>query len=98
MLAVVETYLRSFGAAKSNGDIRRVLTDVVQSFGFRSGYVIEYAGKLSRLQHCIDTDADRQNWWVEYFASDVRPTLADVAAALRDGSLVHLDATRFGPG
>jgi DNA-binding CsgD family transcriptional regulator len=98
MLAIVENYLQALGAARSDADVTRVLAEAAKSFGFRSAYMIEYAGKLSSAQHVIDTDAGRRGWWNDYLSSDLRPTPRDVAAALAGGPLLHLDASRFGAG
>src|SRR5690349_4449166 len=98
MLAIVERYLQSLGAARSQAEVTRVLGEAAESFGFRSAYLIEYRDRFSGVQTVLDTDPARRGWWSQYFASDLRPTPRDVAASLAGGILLRLDNTRFGPG
>jgi LuxR family quorum sensing-dependent transcriptional regulator len=76
----------------------RVLDQAAHKFGFRSAYLIEYAGRLSTAQHVLDTNAARRVWWTEYFASDLRPSPREVAKSLEGGTVFRYDASRFGPG
>jgi DNA-binding CsgD family transcriptional regulator len=98
MLAIVEGFLQTLGAARSDADVVRVLEQVAGKFGFRSAYLIEYAGRLSSVQHVLDTDADRRGWWGEYFASDLRPSPREVAKSLEGGTVFRYDASRFDSG
>jgi DNA-binding CsgD family transcriptional regulator len=98
MLAIVEGFLQTLGAARSDADVVRVLEQVAGKFGFRSAYLIEYAGRLSSVQHVLDTDPARRGWWSEYFASDLRPSPREVARSLEGGTVYRYDASRFGPG
>lgn len=98
MLAIVESYLQALSAARSDADVVRVLDQAARKFGFRSAYLIEYAGRLSSAQHVLDTNAARRNWWTEYFASDLRPSPREVAKSLEGGGVYRFDASRFGPG
>ena len=98
MLAIVEGFLQTLGAARSDADVVRLLDQVATKFGFRSAYLIEYAGRLSGAQHVLDTNPDRRSWWTEYFAGDLRPSPREVAKSLEGGSVFHYDASRFGPG
>jgi DNA-binding CsgD family transcriptional regulator len=98
MLDIVENYLRAMSAAKSDADVTRVLADVARDMGFRSAYLIEYAGKLSATQHVLDTDAARRGWWSDYFAGDLRPSPREVASSLAGESVHRYDANRFGHG
>src|SRR3569833_334961 len=98
MLEIVETYLQALSAAKSEADVSRVLRDAAADFGFRSAYLIEYAGKLSAVQRVLDTDPDRKDWWNGYFASDLRPSPREVAASLNANAIHRYDNSRFGPG
>lgn len=98
MLAIVESYLQALSAARSDADVVRVLDQAARKFGFRSAYLIEYAGRLSSAQHVLDTNAARRTWWTEYFASDLRPSPREVAKSLEGGGVYRFDASRFGPG
>ena len=98
MLAIVESYLRAMSAARSDAEVTRVLADVAHDLGFRSAYIIEYAGKLSVTQHVLDTDPARRNWWSDYFANDLRPSPREVASSLAADTVHRFDASRFGPG
>ena len=98
MLEIVETYLQALSAAKSEADVSRVLRDAAADFGFRSAYLIEYAGKLSAVQRVLDTDPERKDWWNGYFASDLRPSPREVAASLNDNAIHRYNNSRFGPG
>jgi LuxR family quorum sensing-dependent transcriptional regulator len=98
MLEIVETYLQALSAAKSDAEVSRVLRNAATNFGFRSAYLIEYAGKLSAIQRVLDTDPERKDWWNGYFASDLRPSPREVAATLHDNTIHRYDNTRFGPG
>ena len=98
MLAIIEGFLQTLGAARSGADVVRVLEQVAGKFGFRSAYMIEYAGRLSSMQHVLDTDPDRRSWWSEYFASDLRPSPLEVVKSLEGGTVFRYDASRFGPG
>ena len=95
MLAIVESYLRALSSARSETELARVLAEAAKSFGFRSAYIVEYAGKLSEVQRVIDTDAKRKSWWNEYFASDLRPTPRDVEAMLASATLLRLSSARL---
>ena len=79
MLAAVESSLQALSSARSDKDIVRVIGDAAARFGFRSAYLIEYAGKLSLMQRVLDTDPARRDWWASYFAGDLRPRPRDVA-------------------
>src|SRR5437016_5413548 len=98
MLATIEGFLQALSAARSDADVVRVLDQAAHKFGFRSAYLIEYAGRLSTVQHVLDTNAARRVWWTEYFASDLRPSPREVAKSLEGGSVFRYDASRFGPG
>ena len=98
MLAIVEGFLQALGAARSDADVVRVLDQAARKFGFRSAYLIEYAGRLSSAQHVLDTNAARRTWWTEYFASDLRPSPREVAKSLEGGTVFRYDASRFGQG
>jgi DNA-binding CsgD family transcriptional regulator len=99
MLAIIENSLRALRAAQSDAEVAKVLAEAAHAFGFRSAYLIEYAGRLSTVQRVLDTDPVRSGWWTEYFASDLRPSPRDLAASLDSGAAVlRFDASRFGPG
>lgn len=98
MLAALESSLQALSSARSDKDIARVLADAAAEFGFRSAYLIEYAGKLSAMQRVLDTDPERRSWWESYFASDLRPRPREVAASLEGREIQRYDASRFGPG
>jgi LuxR family quorum sensing-dependent transcriptional regulator len=98
MLAIVENYLQALGATRSEAEVTRVLRDAATGFGFRSAYLIEYAGKLSAVQHVLDTDQNRRTWWTQYFASDLRPSPREFGASLLDNAIHRYDDSRFGPG
>lgn len=98
MLAIVESYLQQLAAARTDTDVTKILGAAAKGFGFRSAYLIEYAGKLSAAQRVIDTEPARRTWWSEYFASDLRPTPRDVAEVLSGGPLLRMNASRFGAG
>jgi LuxR family transcriptional regulator, quorum-sensing system regulator BjaR1 len=98
MLAIVEKHLQALNSARSDADIVRVLSDTAKAFGFRSAYLVEYGNQNALPQLVYDSDAKRRGWWRDYFASDLRPTPRDVATTLAGGPLLHLDASRFGPG
>ena len=98
MLAIVEGSLQALSAARTDTDVIRVLGEAALRFGFRSAYLIEYAGKLSAMQHVLDTDAARRGWWRNFFASDLRPSPDDVRRTLEGHPIRRLDASRFGPG
>jgi DNA-binding CsgD family transcriptional regulator len=98
MLAIVEGYLQALSLARTDAECIRILGDAARDFGFRSAYLIEYAGKLSAVQHVLDTDRSRAAWWGGYFASDLRPTPREVAMSLAGDAVRHYDASRFGPG
>ena len=95
MLAVLEPLLRRLGGAKTGEDVRQVLKEAASAFGFKSAYLIEYAGALATVKRVIDSDIARQSWWGTYFSSDLRPITADVSRALSDGSVLHLTAQRL---
>jgi len=97
MLAIVEGSLQALSAARTDTDVIRVLGDTALRFGFRSAYLIEYAGKLAAMQHVLDTDAARRGWWRNFFASDLRPSLDDVRRSLEGHPIHRLEAGRFGP-
>ena len=59
MLDIVEAHLRSMNAARSDADVTRVLADVARDLGFRSAYLIEYAGKLSATPSTCSTPTRR---------------------------------------
>ena len=98
MLAIVEGFLQALGAARTDADVVRVLDQAAHKFGFRSAYIIEYAGRLSSAQHVLDTNTARRAWWTEYFASDLRPSPREVAKSLEGSTVFRYDASRFGPG
>lgn len=98
MLAIVEGSLQALSAARTDTDVTRVLGDAGSRLGFRSAYLIEYAGKLSAMQHVLDTDAARRGWWRNFFASDLRPSAEDVRHTLEGQPIRRLDASRFRPG
>jgi LuxR family quorum sensing-dependent transcriptional regulator len=98
MLATVERTLHALRDARSDADITQVLAEVVQRFGYRSGYLIEYANEVHALERVIDTDATRLAWWPHYFASDLRPAAHQVLKMLQTDRVLYLDGTRFGPG
>jgi DNA-binding CsgD family transcriptional regulator len=98
MLAIVENYLGALGAARSDAELTRILGEAAKGFGFRSAYLIEYAGKFAGAQRVLDTDSNRRGWWGAYFAGDMRPSPRDVAQMLSNGTLQYYDASRFGPG
>ena len=98
MLAIVESSLQALSAARTDTEVIRVLGDTALRFGFRSAYLIEYAGKLSAMQHVLDTDAARRGWWRNFFASDLRPSPEDVRNTLEGHPIRRFDASRFRPG
>ena len=98
MLAIVEGSLQALSAARTDTDVIRVLADTAVRFGFRSAYLIEYAGKLSAMQHVLDTDAARRTWWRNFFAGDLRPSPQAVAQLLEGSPITRFDAGRFGAG
>ena len=99
MLAIIENSLRALRAARSDTEVVKVLAEAAHAFGFRSAYLLEYAGRLSSVQRVLDTDPVRSNWWTEYFASDLRPSPRDLAASLDSGNpVLRFDASRFGAG
>lgn len=99
MLAIIENFLLALRAAQTDAQIVGVLGDVSQGLGFRSAYLIEYAGRLSPVQHVLDTDPARSGWWNEYLASDLRPSPRDLAAGPGSRApVLRFDASRFGPG
>ncbi len=97
MLEILETYLQALGTARSDADVTRVLATAAHALGFRSVYLIEYATRHLVIERVLDSDLKRLPWWGEFFSSDLRPSARDVAAALSAGSVLHLDAGRFGP-
>jgi LuxR family quorum sensing-dependent transcriptional regulator len=98
MLAILERHLQALRGARSDADILNVLAEAAHAFGFRSAYLVEYAGKLAQAQHILDTDPSRRAWWDDYFGSDLRPSSRHVAAMLDGGPVLRFDAGRFGPG
>ena len=93
MLAMVEGYLRSLGLARSDSEISSVLAEAARTFGFTSGYLLEYDSS-SRTPRVLDTDPVRGSWWPEYFTSNLRPAVGAITT-LQAGQLLRLDETRF---
>ncbi len=99
MLEIIEPFLLALRGAQSDAEVVKVLSEAARAFGFRSAYLIEYAGRLSGVQRVLDTDPARSGWWTEYFASDLRPSPRDLATSADARSAVlRFDASRFGPG
>ncbi len=98
MLEIIENFLMALRGAQTDAEMVKVLSEAARALGFRSAYLIEYAGRLSLVQRVLDTDPARSAWWNEYFASDLRPSPRDLASNLdaRSGVL-RFDASRFGP-
>ena len=63
MLDIIEGVLKALGAARNDTDIVRILDQLATRFGFRSAYLIEYAGRLTAVQRVLDTDPNRRGWW-----------------------------------
>ncbi|MGN6685554.1 MAG: helix-turn-helix domain-containing protein [Devosia sp.] len=98
MLDIIEGVLKALGAARNDTDIVRILDQVATRFGFRSAYLIEYAGRLTAVQRVLDTDPNRRSWWSSYFAGDLRPSPREFAKTLETTGVVVYDSGRFGGG
>jgi DNA-binding CsgD family transcriptional regulator len=98
MLEIIEGVLKALGAARNDADIVRILDQVATRFGFRSAYLIEYAGRLTAVQRVLDTDPNRRGWWSSYFAGDLRPSPREFAKTLETTGVVVYDSGRFGSG
>jgi DNA-binding CsgD family transcriptional regulator len=98
MLAILETYLQELNAARTEAEITKILAAAAKAFGFRSAYLIQYAGKLASAQRLLDTDPARRAWWDEYFAGDLRPSPSDVNTILSGAEIKRYNGSRFPAG
>ena len=95
MLAFVEKHLGTIRLARSDGDIADVLLSIAASFGYRSGYVIEYTADLRGAQHIVDSHPERAQWWREYFKSPTRAAPERVAEILDRGGVQNFGPERY---
>ena len=95
MLALVERYFESIRQSRSDSNIIDILKSIAADFGFRSGYLIEYAPNLSTALHVLDSNANRGDWWQEYIAQGLRANTAEIAEMLGRGGVQSYDRSRF---
>ncbi|MGV8853786.1 MAG: LuxR C-terminal-related transcriptional regulator [Devosia sp.] len=95
MLALVERYFDAIRRSRTDADIIEILASIAASFGFRSAYVVEYAGDLSTALHVLDSNASRQGWWQEYIAQGLRTNTESITQMLAESGVVAFDGTRF---
>jgi LuxR family transcriptional regulator, quorum-sensing system regulator BjaR1 len=95
MLAFVEKYLESIRKSRTDGDVVEILSEISSELGFRSAYLIEYTANLSGLQHVIDTNRDRSQWWKDYFTNGHRSDAKEIEAILQRGGVQTMTGERF---
>jgi DNA-binding CsgD family transcriptional regulator len=98
MLAFVEKHLDSIRKARTDGDIADILERIATSFGYRSGYVIEYTADLRGAEHIVDSHRERAQWWREYFKSASRAGPSRVAEILERGGVQNFGPERYKGG
>ena len=67
MLSVIERFIGPIRRVASDADARRVLKQIVDEFGFRSAFLIEYEPDFTGARQMIDTNAQRGSRWAELF-------------------------------
>lgn len=95
MLALVERHLEAIREAHTDRDAIEILRQVSADLGFRSAYMIEYAGELKDALHILDTSDERAGWWQRYVASGLRTNTTQIAELLGRGGVQHFTADRF---
>ena len=97
MLALVEPFLDRILKARTDGDVIEILGDLGSSFGFRSGYLIEYATGLKTAVHVLDSNSARDGWWSELAGSGMRTDTKELSALLEKAGVQAFDISRFDP-
>jgi len=95
MLQLLEKHLDAIHEARTDRDIIEILDKISRDLGFRSAYLIEYAGGLKDALHILDTNDDRAGWWQRYVASGLRTNTTQIAEMLAKGGVQHFAADRF---
>ena len=63
MLKIVQPFFASINAAASIGELLDVLNTLAGTFGFRSGFLIEFPDDAVYPPLVLDTHPDRHLWW-----------------------------------
>ena len=95
MLQLVEKHLDAIRDARTDSDIIEILRGISFDLGFRSAYLIEYAGGLKDALHILDTNEERAGWWQRYVASGLRTSTTQIAELLGKGGVQNFTAERF---
>lgn len=95
MLAFVERYFAIIRKARSDADIIDILHSISADMGYRSGYLIEYAGGLKSALHVLDSNSGRGGWWQDYIASGLRTNTQSIAELLGRGGVQVFRGDRF---
>ena len=67
MLSVIERFIVPIRHVANEADARRVLRQIVDEYGFRSAFLIEYEPDFSAARQLIDTNPQRAAHWAELF-------------------------------
>ncbi|MEO5807503.1 LuxR C-terminal-related transcriptional regulator [Devosia sp.] len=95
MLALLEGFLGRIRQARTDSEIIDLLGGIAASFGFRSGYLIEYVSELKSALHVLDSDSSRGDWWSHYVAAGLRTNTASIEALLEKGGVQRFGGERF---
>jgi DNA-binding CsgD family transcriptional regulator len=72
------------------------MRDVATTFGFRSAFLAEYRGQRLDIEHILDSDESRRDWWQAYLVRNERPGLSELQDDAFNDKLLRFDASRFG--
>lgn len=95
MLAFAEDYLRRIRAAINDNEIIAIIGQLAAELGYRSGYLIEYAGSLKAALLVLDSSSWRSGWWDYYVSSGLRSSTRPAAELLAKGGVQYLNEKRF---
>jgi DNA-binding CsgD family transcriptional regulator len=96
MLAIFERYFQRISQARSDAEIGKILQGVADQFGFRSAFLIEYAGPIKGRHRIIDSNPDRAGWWEEYFDRNLHEMPFDTRVLFDTLPLIELKRDRAG--
>jgi len=96
MLEMFERFFQRIGAARSDAEIGKILQNVAEQFGFRSGFLVEYVEPSKGRHHFLDSRQDRAAWWDEYFDRNLHEMPFDLQVLFDPLPLVELKRDRAG--
>jgi len=98
MLNVIEKFIEPIRRTSSDADARAMLRQIVEEFGFRSAFHIEYEPDFSGARHMIDTNVARGAHWAELFrTAGFAPGVKGIRTLLDMDMVVRTPPDRFEP-